>query len=762
MSEEVSFGTLLRAHRQAADLTIEELSHASGVSVRAIGDMERGISRGPQRRTVAALAEVLRLSADDHDALIAAAQTGRPRPAPSAAGICELPRGIGDFTGREHELGLLRELAARHAGGDGPAVAATVWGTAGMGKTALAVHAAGQLADLYPDGRFFLDLRGMDAAPLASGAGLARLLRALGVAERSIPADEQERAGLYRALLVDRRCLIVLDNAADEAQVRPLLPAGGPGMTIVTSRRSLAGLEGVRQIPLAQLSRAEAAGLLRAIVGAERTATDPQGVAELARLCGNLPLAVRISGNRLQSRPGWTISQLAGRLDDEERRLEALAVGDLAVAAAFALSYQQLSGTARVAFRRLALAAAPEFGVPLTSVLTQLDVDDAEDALEELVELGLLTSPYAGRYRFHDLVRLYARAQLEQEEPIEARREARRRMETWLLEVAVVAGRWFEPEYGAPPPEWRSLVTLDSRQEAGDWLQAESTAWLEALRSAARRGEHATVVEVAESMNWFSDMWRQWGHWREVLELSSSAARAMGDRVQEAAHLNYLSWALTRCEGRMEEGEATALRALELAREAGDVRLQGWALVYAGSAAYWGDPESVERVLDYNWRAADLLLQAKDLQGYPQAMTGYIGALRRVGRIEEALEHNLALVTTLRDPGYGGSPGMVSFSLGAALNQLGSAYLELERWEDAVDAYRQALPELRAHPIPIVLGRGQRGLGAALRHLGRVEEARQALSEAARLFEDNGDTELAAEAVKELEEMAGPGAAPGR
>src|SRR5262249_16718090 len=152
-----------------------------------------------------------------------------------------------------------------------------------------------------------------------------------------------------------------------------------------------------------------------------------------------------------------------------------------------------------------------------------------------------------GRYVFHDLVRIYARARLEHEEPIEAQRQAQHRMETWLLEVATVAGRWFEPGHGAPPPEWRSLVPLDSRPEASAWLQGEGTAWLEALRSAARRGEHATVVEVAGSMNWFSDLWVRWGHWREVFELSAGAARAMGDRLQEAMHLEHVCWALHAC-----------------------------------------------------------------------------------------------------------------------------------------------------------------------------------------------------------------------
>ncbi|KAB8189604.1 helix-turn-helix domain-containing protein [Nonomuraea phyllanthi] len=747
-----SFGPLLRSLRQAAHLTIEELSHASGVSVRAIGSMERGASRGPQQRTVQALAEALRLSDEQRAELVEAARAGRPRPRGPVPGACELPREAGDFTGRARELETLR-LLAEQAGPREAAVVASISGTAGIGKTALAVHTARQLAEEFPDGCFYVDLRGMDSAPLTVATALLRLLKALGVTERRVPSDEEERAGLYRALLADRRCLIVLDNAADEAQVRPLLPASGAVMTIVTSRRSLSGLEGARQIPLGQLTDQEAAGLLQAIVGGKRTEADPDGVARLARLCGNLPLAVRIAGNRLLSRPGWTVSQLAGRLGDEERRLESLAAGDLAVAAAFALSYRQVSGTARVAFRRLALAAAPDFGVPLAAVLTGADLYEAEDALEELVELGLLTSPYAGRYVFHDLVRLYARTQLEQEEPVAVRQEARVRMESWLLDVAGVAGRWFKD--GAPPPEWRSTVTLDSRQEASDWLQTEGTAWLEALRSAARRGEHATVVEVVGSLDWFADLWRPWGHWREVFELSSGAARAMGDRLQEAVHLNWLSWALT-VERRHEEAEATALRGLEAAREVGDVRQQGWALAYASEALPRASTETLERDLDYSRRAAELFLQAGDAEGYPQAMMRHMSALRRAGRFEDAVEHGLSVVATMRDPAYGGSSAMVSYGLGAVLSQLAHACLALERWEDAVEFFHQALGELSAHPILQVVGRAQRGLGGALRQLGRIEEARKALTEAARLLEECGLTEEAAKVAEELGDLPDP------
>jgi transcriptional regulator with XRE-family HTH domain len=261
-----SFGPLLRRLRQESGLTIEELSHASGVSVRAIGDMERGVSRSPQRRTVQALAEALRVDEEQRAELAEAARVGRPRLSGPVTGAGQLPRGTGDFVGRLREFDLLRDLAEQAETGES-AVVATISGPAGIGKTALAVHATRHLGEAFPDGCFYVDLRGMDSVPLAPGAVHSRLLKALGVVEREIPSDEDERAGLYRAVLGHRRCLIVLDNAADEAQVRPLLPARGPGMTIVTSRRSLAGLEGVRQIPLDQLSSEEAGRLLRAIVG---------------------------------------------------------------------------------------------------------------------------------------------------------------------------------------------------------------------------------------------------------------------------------------------------------------------------------------------------------------------------------------------------------------------------------------------------------------------------------------------------------------
>ncbi|NUT45177.1 MAG: tetratricopeptide repeat protein, partial [Thermoactinospora sp.] len=704
---------------------------------------------GPQRRTVQALAEALGLDEPRRARLVEAARAGRPRQEVQAPGACELPRGVGDFTGRARELGLLRELA------DQDAAVAAVQGAAGVGKTALAVRAAGHLAGLFPDGCFYLDLRGMDEAPLDPAAALSRLLKALGVSERHIPADEEDRAGRYRALLRERRCLIILDNAAHEGQVRPLLPSGGPAMTVVTSRRPLAGLEGVRQIPLTHLAVEESAELLRGIVGAERAQADPEGVARVASLCGNLPLALRIAGNRLQSRPGWTPRQLADLLSDEERRVDALAAGDLSVAAAFALSYRQLSVPARRSFRRLALVAAPDFGVPVTAVLAGLDAAAAEDTLEELVDLGLLQSPYPGRYRFHDLVRLFARSRLSEEEPGAEQRRARTRMDAWLLDTATIAGRWFEPDYGAPPPDWSSLVDLGTQRQAGEWLTAEGEAWFAALREAARLGEHARVAEVAEAMHWFSDLWMHWGHWPEVFGLSAAAARALGDRELEAVHLNYLSWAQTYCLARFGEAERTALRALELARQSGDLRQQGWSLTYA-TWALWGrqDQESKVTALEHIRRAAECFQRAGDADGLAQALVGIGNCLRRLGRLEEALSHTLAVVERLRDPSFGGSPAVVGHAVGAGLDVVGETYLDLGRWQEAADHYRQALSELRGRPITRALALSLTHLGRALVHLGRTEEAREAFREAVDLYEAADDDARAAVVLRELGRLA--------
>jgi transcriptional regulator with XRE-family HTH domain/predicted ATPase len=408
-----TFGRRLRAHRHAARLTMEQLSERSGVSARAISDMERERSAAPQRRTVQALAEALALPETEQAAFLAAARAGRPMAPAVPAGLCALPRPVPDFTGRGREMAQLNRLATSAQPAPTVAPVVTVSGTAGVGKTTLAVQAAHLLGTAFTGGTIFVDLRGMDARPAGAAETLARLLGALGIRDGDIPADETDRAGMYRELLHHRRALVVFDNVADESQVRPLLPGSGPSMTVITSRRLLAGLEGVHRLNLTQLPADDAAALLRHIIGDR----EPGAVAEVAELCGRLPLALRIVGNRLMSRPRWTVRHLADRLSDERRRLDQLIAGDLRIAAAFNLSYTQLSPRARRLFRRLSLAPIADFDARLARTLDPVEPEGIEDSLDELVELSLLHAHVDGRYRFHNLIRLFARERLAEEEP---------------------------------------------------------------------------------------------------------------------------------------------------------------------------------------------------------------------------------------------------------------------------------------------------------------------------------------------------------
>ena len=419
----MSFGEVLRGHRRAARLTLEQLAEVSGVSARTLSDMERGRSKGPQHRTVTALAGALALDEDARQNLVELARDGRLRDHwTRSPGRCELPRLVDDFTGRAAELAWVSELV-RAESAPGAAAAGLITGSGGMGKTTLAIRAAHVLRPDFPGGVFFLDLLGMSPQPAAAADALRLLLRALGVADEQIPGDVRERSSVYRSRLRDRRALVVLDNAGSEEQVRPLLPGDGASRTLITARRPLAGLEGVRRLVLGPLSRLEATELLTGILGQRESRDEEPALDQLAGLCEGMPLALRIIGNRLVSRPGWDADELVVRLADEEHRLDQFKAGDLKIATAFWMSYDQLPDSAQRVFRRLAVVPGRDFDAALAAVAGEVPVEVAWDALDELVDLGLLHDSTAGRYRFHDLVRLFARTRLEEEES-RAEREA--------------------------------------------------------------------------------------------------------------------------------------------------------------------------------------------------------------------------------------------------------------------------------------------------------------------------------------------------
>lgn len=746
MSGEKSFGVVLRGLRQRGRLTMEELAEASGVSVRAIGDMERGRSRVPQRRTVVALAEGLGLADAEREALLAAARAARPTRA--VAGTAVPPRSVGDFTGRGLELARLREAAERAGTGEGASVS-VVSGPPGCGKTTLALKAAADLAEEFPDGCFVVDLHGVEG-PVDPGEALLKLLKALGVSDRRLAQeDRQGHAGLLRALLRERRCLVVLDNARDEGQVRSLLPAGGRSLVLVTSRRPLTGLEDVDRLALSEMAQDEAAELLRRILGAERADAEAEAVARVAELCGRLPLALRVAGNWLTVRSGWSVDHLVRRLADEERRLGVLAAGDVRVEAAFELSYRQLTGQAARMLRLLSLVPGPDMTAAYGAALTATGVFEAEDVMEELVEAGLVQATFTGRYQLHDLLRLFARARLSREEEPSEQEAADDRLRTWLLETAVVAGRWYKPKYGAPPSSWRGLVPLESAEEARAWLQSEAPAWFAALRRAALKGEYTRVLETAYAMEWFCDLWVHWGHWPEVFRLASQAATALDDPYQQAFHLNMYSWALS-CESRYREAIERADEALDCARRAQDAAQQASALAQAA----WALTElgEAQEAADKSLASIDLYEEADDREGWLGAMFTYGSSLRLLGRVEEALIQHKRIIAFLDASDCPVSGHLADIYRANTTRALGRGYAVLRRWREAADHYRNAVVQSNRIGIPHIEGSTLLHLGEALIELGETEEARSCLRQAL-AFGDAADSKDLKTAQKLLDSL---------
>jgi transcriptional regulator with XRE-family HTH domain len=416
-------GQFVRRHRQLSGWTQEELAHRAGISVRAIRDLEAGRVRRPHGQTIRTLTEALGLTDASRRELDSIIRTGRRAAGSTVAadGLgspCQLPRDVDDFTGRSEAIASVRDHLATACGDEPVSVpVCAVAGMAGVGKTTLAVHVAHQMRKLFHDGQYFVDLRGLSARPLHPGEVLEGFLRALDVDGAGIPEQVDQRATLWRTRLAGRRVLIVLDDAATEEQVRPVLP-GTPGCgVLITSRARLAGLDGVKLIGLDVLPTGEAIQLLGRIAGPERISSQQDATAAVLRFCAGLPLAVRLAGARLAARPHWPVQRLVDLLADEHRRLDELAVGGREVRASVALSYRSLGDRERRAFRLLGLLEATDFTPWKAAALLGATVTDTGETLEQIVDAQLLQAlpSHADhvRYRLHDLVHIFARERLE-------------------------------------------------------------------------------------------------------------------------------------------------------------------------------------------------------------------------------------------------------------------------------------------------------------------------------------------------------------
>lgn len=625
----LSFGELLVRFRSVAGVTQEGLAEASGMSVRALRDVERGRTRAVQRRSAEVLADALGLAGDDRELFLVRAREGRrrePRPVVGRAGtLSGVPPAVPDLVGREGELARLREFVA-----DGGTVA--VVGQPGVGKTALAVSAAYGLRSEFPDGCVWVDLRGMDEQPVTVRAALERLLRGLGVAASEMPAAEEDQLGLYRKVLTGRRMLVVLDNAANETQVRPLVAAAPGCVTLVTCRQALAGLAGVRWVWLEPLADGDSTELLAGVVGTDRVRAEPDAAAELVSLCGGLPLAVRIVGNRLATRPHWSMGYLAELLRDERIRLSALSVGDLQVRSAFEVSYRRLSPSAQVVFRRLAALPGVDFGVELAEIATGVS---GPQMLDELADASLVHPLAEGRFQFHDLLRLFSLERWEAEEQPADRERVTRAVLEYLLDTTSSAALMFFPTK-------QETAGFSSDAEAEEWLVAEESNWIAAHREAARLGWHRTVLELASALHWYAGHRWLGPPWEELYRLGLAAARALGDQSGEAELLNLVGWGIAIGRGDHEAAAETHRDALTVAIEAGNRVEEVWAHAYLSSQLR--SLGRLDEALDHARQAGDLAADFDfwEVQINVRFRLGWI--LYTMGRYEDALSVQRALL----------------------------------------------------------------------------------------------------------------------
>ncbi|MGW1102143.1 BTAD domain-containing putative transcriptional regulator [Streptomyces sp. NPDC002540] len=494
-----------------------------------------------------------------------------PAPAPAPLRPAQLPATVPDFTGR---ASFVRELSGRLATAEGSVMAVSALaGIGGVGKTTLAVHVAHQARQHFPDGQLYVDLQGAGARAAEPETVLGAFLRALGTADSAIPDSLDERAALYRSTLDGRRILVLLDNAHDAAQIRPLLPGTAGCAALVTSRVRMVDLAGAHLVDLDVMSPEEALQLFTRIVGEERINSEREAALDVVAACGFLPLAIRIAASRLASRRTWTVSVLAAKLADERRRLDELQAGDLAVKATFELGYGQLEPAQARAFRLLGLADGPDISLAAAAALLNLEAHVAEDLLEALVDTSLLESAAPGRYRYHDLVRLYARscAERDEQDPEERELALSRLLDFYLATAAGVYAleRPGERVLDHFEPTLRPGLSFSTPAAALDWLFNESSGLLACARQSAAQGMLRKAADLLMAAVDLGESGASSHQFTQAATAVSEAARTAGD-VQAEGRARTMLTHVHSISGRFTDAENDARRALELGLAAGD------------------------------------------------------------------------------------------------------------------------------------------------------------------------------------------------
>ncbi|MFE7647730.1 AfsR/SARP family transcriptional regulator [Streptomyces phaeoluteigriseus] len=709
----------------------------------------------------------------DPDLAEPSAQQTEPSPAPVRP--AQLPATVPDFTGRSSFVTELSEVLAGASGDGGRVMAVSALaGIGGVGKTTLAVHVAHRARPAFPDGQLYVDLQGAGSRSAEPETVLGAFLRALGTADSAIPDSLEERAALYRSMLDGRRVLVLLDNAKDAAQVRPLLPGTEGCAALVTSRVRMVDLAGAHLVDLDVMSPEEALALFTRIVGEERVASERKAALDVVAACGFLPLAIRIAASRLASRRTWTVSVLAAKLADERRRLDELQAGDLAVKATFELGYGQLEPAQARAFRLLGLADGPDMSLAAAAAVLDLAPEETEDLLESLVDTSLLESAAPGRYRFHDLVRLYARACAERDESSPGERAAAmsRLLDFYLATTAQV--------YAIEHPRDRLVDDLEATSYPGlrftegaaalDWLYTEAGPLLACVRQAAGTERLRRAVDLLWAAKDLTESGANSHQYETAARATCDATRAMGDERAEGRARTVLSDVLL-VSGRIRQAEDEAKVAMALARTAHDATAVSWVannrgLICLHQSRFGDGKVFFDQALEGLRASGNRPFEATALGNLSRA---YLG----MGNTDKAVEIARRGLAAHSEIGRSVRLANSHFALGVALTQADRHAEALTEFSDALrifNEHRQRLwegvtnfriaqvhlaarrPAQAAQHAELALTLGciggdrMRGnvltlLGRALAELAQVDRARACWQDALTLYEQSGAPE---------------------
>lgn len=715
-------------------------------------------------------------------------QAGQREATPLRPTPAQLPADVPGFTGRTEQLAALTALLDPDDPSPGPVIITAIGGTAGVGKTALAVHWAQQMRDRFPDGQLYVNLRGYDAdRPMPATDALAGFLRALGLPGDTIPADVEERAALLRSLLDGRRVLLILDNASSVDQVRPLLPGSPTCVTVVTSRDSLGGLvarHGARRVDLDLLSLTESVALLRAMIG-PRVSQEPDAAVALAEQCARLPLALRVAAELAAARPNTTLAALVAELSDERRRLALLDAGGderTAIGAVFSWSYQNLPEPTARLFRRLGQRPGTDIDPYAAAALTDAGYDDVTLLLEQLTRAHLIHRTAAGRFGMHDLLRAYAKSlALRIDSTVDNEAALHRLLDYYVGSTAAAVTTLYPMDQRRPQnvtPASTPTPNLADADIAFDWLESELANLVRVTAYAAENGWPVHAVQVSGLLCPHLDLRGHLPEAHAIHTAGADGARRLGDGAAEGQSLAALGMAYGR-RGWVAPAGPLFERVVELARAAGDRNTEGRALRNL-SLVHWlqGRPAVA---LEYGYNVLDLQRTEGDVVALAQTQANMGAYLWRHGRSAEALElladalavlerevhyHQVEALSTLVDIHC--RHGRVELAMrlaerglrmaragrdrlgeAAALNDMGQVRTRLGEYEEAVDHFSRALA-LTEYSYGYGAARSIFRIGEVRRRQGRLDEAADLQHQALRRYRMMGQVISEAEVLNGL------------